>query len=371
MNSIIVIWNFVKEYGLTALFILAIIAVLLKLVNILLDEDKSSEFRAKIYHTFFKVSGRRDQENRYISNDVNSRLNRARKKLNYTTAILPRAINIEWVNGPNEESYNIKEGEFVVCLDSSESQERNIVRLASTITKNTSLFGLNKVLDEDTKEIIFLNITKNILSAIKEHKAFDYFFSEEYRPLVNLNDQRKMVNRKIVEIDERGIFTRVLLSELHDFSEKIYSLEPRPYMLGEVEKLIDFLYQIANKEYHQDVPLMLELAHIRTSIILVADTSKILSSGIEPYVKCAIRKSEKQLYSIYVIIWDKDHLGKYDKEAAEQYKNEVEELDKQILMKIRVKKIFEEYYRIVDTYGNKRNAKMIKYYFIDKEESEI
>lgn len=353
--------NFMKENGIAFALLVLFVFLICKLINIIIDEDKASAFRAKIYKSLFTLTGRREQENRYIRNDINSKLNLARKKINYTSEILPRSVDIEWVDGEGKESYKIKEGEFVVCLDSSASQEKNIVRLANEIVKNTSLIGLHRILSTDLDELFKLNITKNLLKAINDKKVMDYFFTDEYVPSVKSSVERESINNKIIEVDERGMFTRILLSELYDFSQRIYGMEPRPYMLGEVESLLTFLYNIANKQYHQDVPLLLELAHIRTSLILVADTSKILAQGIEPYLKCAIYRSEKQLYSIYLVVWDKEHLGSYDKDAAEAFIKAVDELDQQIVKKTKVKKEFQEKYCIIDNFGNKRNAKMTKY----------
>lgn len=355
------ITNFFKDNGIFITLILIAGYLLYKLINILLDEDKASSFRAKIYKSMFKLTGRREQENKYIRNDINAKLNLARKKVNYTSEVLPRSVDIEWVDKEGEDSYKISEGEFVVCLDSSASQEKNIVRLANAIVKNTSLVGLQNILSGNLDDLFKINLTKNLLTEIGDKKVMDYFFTEEYIPSVKADKERELINSKVVEIDEKGMFTRILLSELHDFSQRIYGMEPRPYMLGEVEKLLEFLYKIANKEYHQDVPLSLELAHIRTGLILVADTSKLLSHGIEPYLKCAVSRSEKQIYSIYLIVWDKENLGIYNPEAANTFLKAVENLDNQILQKTKLKKAFEEKYKIVDNFGNKRNAKMTKY----------
>jgi len=350
-----------KNYGLQLALFVVVVFIVYKLIVIVLDEDKASAFRAKVFKSLFKLTGRREDENKYIRNDINSKLNSARKKINYTSEVLPRSVDIEWVEGVGEESYKIKDGEFVVCLDSSASQEKNIVRLADAIVKNTSLLGLRNLLTEDLKEVFDLNISRNLLSKINDKKVMDYFFAQEYSPIIKCSREREDINKKIVEIDVKGMFTRILLSELHDFSQRIYGMEPRPYMLGEIESLLEFLYKIANKQYQRDVPLLLERAFIRTSLILVANTSKLLTQGIEPYLKCAISRSEQKFFSIYLLIWDKEYLGSYNKEASESFKKAVKELDSKILQKTKLKKAFEEKYNIIDNFGNKRTAKMTKY----------
>jgi hypothetical protein len=209
--------------------------------------------------------------------------------------------------------------------------------------------------------VLDVNIAKNILSNVKDKKIMDYFFSEEYQPITNSNNERIKFNKKIIEIDAKGMFTRILLSELNDFAQRIYGMEPRPYMLGEIESLMEFLYKIANKQYQVDVPLTLELAHIRVALVLVADTHKILEQGVEPYLKAIIHKATKEIYSIYLLVWNKDNLGVYNQEAAEEFKKAVSDLDMQILQKTELQKVFEEYYKIIDNFGQKRTARISKY----------
>ncbi len=56
------------------------------------------------------------------------------------------------------------------------------------------------------------------------------------------------------------------------------------------------------------VPLNYARAFIRIGVIIVAKTQKILQ-GIEPYVRAMEVNLEKEMYSLYVIVLDKDWLG--------------------------------------------------------------
>ncbi|MFO1479327.1 MAG: hypothetical protein U1F40_03895 [Turneriella sp.] len=109
-----------------------------------------------------------------------------------------------------------------------------------------------------------------------------------------------------------AVYSRVLLVELERYAKNIYGKQPRPYMAGTIESLVHFIYKIAIKDVAQDVPLDYERAHINFGIILVAKTDKILSQGIEPYVKAFAAKLNQKSESVYVVIYDKEFLGEYD-----------------------------------------------------------
>lgn len=210
-------------------------------------------------------------------------------------------------------------------------------------------------------EAIDINLVRNILLLVNNRHIMDWFFSNEYLPKIKSSQQLEEKNQIVHEIDERGLFTRVLLVELSEFSKRIHGLAPRPYMTGEIEGLTDFLHKIATKKVGQDVPLEYITAYIKIAFLLVADTSKIIHEGLYPYLKCIAISVQKGVNSIYVIIWDKAQLGEYNSEAFREFQTRTRELDRSIAGQYKVKKASELSYSIVDAKGKARKAKCIRY----------
>jgi len=306
------------------------------------------------------VSGRRDAEKKYIAEDINGRINLARRRLHQGRTALPRAVNVEWVEGNPEGTYDIAEGEFVVRLDPSAAQEKNIAKLAMAVVGRTTLIGIRHLVEVPLQKAIDLNLVRTVLREVGDRKVLDWFFQEEYIPGTKESDIDKW-NREVVEIDERGLFTRLLLVELDAFAKRIAGMVPRPYMMGEIENLVHFLYTIATKQVGQDVPLRFIRAHMGIGVILVARTSTLLTEGVEPYVKAMNYHVQRQLNSVYVIVFDEELLRDADEEAHRQFVKLTRELDREILQSSLIIKDFSLSYSCVDQQGRKRNAMCTRY----------
>lgn len=361
--SIVQLW---KAYGVGAVLVAVAIIIIVFLLRVILNEESSSKWRARVNLVLYQISKKREYEKKYISNDINSKVNQARKKLNYSTEILPEGVRVDWIPGGSGATYDIKEGEFVVCLDPSECQESNIVRLTNAVVKRTTLIGIRSLMQVPLADAIDLNLVRNVLVLINNRHITDWYFTNEYLPKVNASQQLKDNDRVIHEIDERGLFTRLLLVELADFSRRVHGLVPRPFMTGEIDGLVKFLYSIATKKVGQDVPLEYITAYIRIAVLLVADTSKILSDGLNPYLECIAINVQKRVNSIHVIIWDKTQLGSYDSRAFAEFQSKTKELDKSITSHSQVQRVSELYYTTVDSYGKTRKAKCIRYQVVSE-----
>jgi hypothetical protein len=350
-----------KQYGLPYLIIAIFLFLVIYLLRILLDENQSALWRGRLYRAAFSVSRKREHEKKFISNDINGRINLARNKLHFGKDLLPKSVKVEWIEGTNGGTYDLKEGEFVVCLNPAHHQEINIVRLATAVAERTSLIGIRGILEKPLATAIDLNLVKNILCQLKNKRILDWFLTQEYQLSVQRDAKLSTWNGKIAEIDEKGLFTRILLIELDSFAKKIFGMAHKPFMAGEVEGLVNFLYLIATKQFGQQVPLDYICAYIKIAVVLVADTSKILSGGIERYVKAVNYELNKKINTVYAIIFEKEWLKEIDPKAEEEFTKLVKNLDNAILQSSRINKDFEVKYSCMDTLGRRRSAKCIRY----------
>lgn len=349
----------VSKYGPWGI-LLIFIGIIYYLLRVILDEDRSAAWRARIYKTVYKISGKSEAEKKYIENDISSRINLARRTMPFGKEYLPKAIKVEWFEGMEGKTAHIKENEIVVRLNPAELQEKNIVLLTNALVKQTSLIGIRHILKEPLEFSMDLNLIKNLLKEIRDRKVLDWFFRNEYQPAIDKSEEINEWNGKIVEIDEMGLFTRLLLVELDDYSKRMLGRSPAPEMFDEVAGLVNFLFKIATREYRQEVPLEYISKGIKTGVIPVGMTSKILS-GIERYLLAFAYKMKKQLTSIYVVAWDKEFLDNVDPEAYKKFSEMTESLDKNIQKTFRVPRDFELKYTCTDTSGNKRKARITRY----------
>jgi len=339
-----------------------IVAVLVALyfLRILMDEDRSALLRARFFKAAFRLTGRLEQEKGYIANDVKGRLNLARRRMHHGQAVLPRAVEIAWVDGASGSVDDIRDGEFIVRLDPSTRQEQNIVLLATAVVNRTTLAGIRHSVQPALQAAIDLNLVRKLLVEVGNKQALDWFLTNEYKALIANHPEGSRWNEQVLAIDERGLFALMLLVELEAFAKQVYGRPPRPYMAGEIEGLVAFLYKLATKQFKQEVPLTYKRAFLRIGVIIVAQTAKLLTS-IDPYVRAMQIHLERQLASVYVLVFDKEWLGEVDPQAHARFEEQVRELGRELERATPIVKDFDVRYSCTDAAGQRRRARCIRY----------
>jgi len=364
LNILVEIIELIKKYGILGLLLLFIalcIYLIIHFFRILLDEDKSNCWRGKVYKSIYKLTKKREAEKKYIANDIAGRLNLARRQMPFGKESIPKALKVEWIDGSQVESYIPKEGELVVKLESAETQEKNIVSLAQALVSRTTLIGVRYILNEPLENAMDLNLVKNLLNEIRNRTILDWYMRYEYMPKIDQREDLKEWNSKIVEIDERGLFTRLLLVELDNYGKKIAGRLKTNEMELEIEELIEFLYKIATKTYGENAPLDYLTKNIKIGVLIVGETSKVLFSGIEPYIRAFIHKLNQRIEAIYVLSFSKEFLREYDEKSSKVFEEIQTFLHQKIEQDFKVQKDFELAYSCTDVNGRRRKAKCIRY----------
>jgi len=340
-----------------------LVTVVVWLLHVLSDEDKTSKWRARMYKELFRFTGKREQEKKYISNDIRGRLNLARRAMHFGESVLPKAVDLEWVEGAEPTAYDIKEGQFVVRLDPSESQHKNIATLAKLLVQKTTLQGMRSWLDGGLQCAIDMTLLRKIIEQLKNREIFDWFISNEYQPAMQSNPSTELKGKQIRTIDERGLFIHMLLVELDEFGKNTYGVDPNDEMGKEILQLLQFVYALATKRPGQDVPLEMRETYFRIGVIWVAKTEKILKSGLEPYLDAMDYNIQRGAETVYVLIFDKDWLGQRYPLALEKFNKRIGDLQQQFLTKTMAQEHFAVNFEFTDVLGMRMRATCIRYKF--------
>lgn len=359
LSILIEVIEVVEKYGIWGLVLLLIFLIWM-LLRILLDEDKSSIWRGKIYKALYKLSKKREAEKKYVANDVAGRLNLARRGMPFGKDLIPKSIKVEWIESSRGESYVPKEGELVIKLDPAEVQEKNIVSLAQALIRKTALIGIRYILEKPLEDAMDLNLIKSLLNKIGNRTILDWYMRYEYMPQVDQRKDLKNWNSKIVEIDERGLFTRLLLVELENYGKKIAGRPKTIEIESEIKGLIEFIFKIATKSYGENAPLDYRTRNIKIGVLLVGITSKILWS-IEPYIKAFVCHLNQQAEAIYIVSFSKEFLKKEDEESEKAFEEMRAYLHQTIERDFKVQKDFGLTYSCSDVTGRKRKVKCVRY----------
>lgn len=353
--------NLVEKNGLSVTLIIVGVGFFIYFIRVLLDEDKTSLWRAKVYRCLFFLTGKIDKEKKYISNDIKARINLARRRFHFGKQRIPQVEDIKWISGATGEIADIKEDQFIVKLDPSKNQYQNISIFAAAVIRRTTLLGLRHVISENTKTGIDINLVKKIVENLKNRAVLDWFFENEYYPIVNMNQEIRCINEKIVMVDTRGLFCPVLLSELNDYAKRISTQTAQSFMKEEIDAFIQFLYDIASKQLGVNVDLEYKRTYICVGIILVAKTDKIFN-GIEPYVRVMEGYIKNEVDSIYVIIWKKDYLKGDAVFSEKDFFLQIDLLLERYSNYPSIELDFDIEYDFIESSGNRRRARCLRYF---------
>jgi hypothetical protein len=359
MDMLIQIIQFLRDYGWQVGLIVFLAALVLFLLRIILDEDRSALARARIYKSLLKISGKREHEKRYLANDLRGRINMARRKMHFGTQALPQAVKIEWIEGTRAGTYDLSDNEFVIRLDPAEEQTRNIIRMVEAVVCRTSLVGLRNLIRKPLRLALQLTLIRKILRNVRNQKVLDEFFAGFY-PEPGRDSDFDTWNSVVVEIDDQGFYERLLLVELEDFARRILGKEPAIFMISEVEYLVRFVHRIATRDLGVEVPLVFKRAHIRLGIVLVAKAQKIIELGIDPYIEAArIKIQEEKCDALYFIIYEQIYPKSW--KSFMQYKARCAQLQRILRSRFRLFEHFSATYLYVDPNGRRRGGQITRY----------
>ncbi|MFW6130547.1 MAG: hypothetical protein ACOC56_05120, partial [Atribacterota bacterium] len=112
------IWAW-ENYGILVVIIVILLIIIWYLLKTLLDPERASKFRAKIYKGIYQLSGSAKSEKKYIENDIKGNINTARKDMPFGKENIPKKIDIDWYESGEGQVSKIDEGEVIVKLDPS------------------------------------------------------------------------------------------------------------------------------------------------------------------------------------------------------------------------------------------------------------
>jgi small subunit ribosomal protein S1 len=139
-------------------------------------------------------------------------------------------------------------------------------------------------LSENFVKAIDLTVTKKILlnSDIKNKGNIIPIFINE-----NKNENNEVFEKceKLEEIDDNGLFTRVILRELNALGEKQFGRTPKVEHYIESEEFLDFIYNVVTREYDDNTPLVYNKKVFKVGFLLVAKAETYIKYGLEAYYR--------------------------------------------------------------------------------------
>ena len=264
-----------------------------------LNPEKGDRFISLLSKWFSKFSKKAEETTTALG--IQGKINSFIKSINSEVEnLLPYRLKVKWIyENINKQSF-IKNGKVVVMLKYHQNQDENLSRATLLYMKEAVIPEARPHIHFKLSKSIDLMMTKKALYSFAEARSsFNYFLRKILRPETEKDLEIKEFCNVIDKLEERGLFTRVLLRELKELGYKRAGLTETGGTVFETGEFTKFLNEIAQKEQDQDVPLTFSKTYIKVSIILVArHGTEVL--GPDRFIKQIQKKIKNRINIIYV-----------------------------------------------------------------------
>ncbi len=262
--------------------------------------EKVDSWFARIEKFLIHLGFRRDKK--FIKKDVRSKINIASKRINKEAdGLITKGVEILWVNQENVESF-LRKGKVIIRMRPHENHDENVVNAVTHYVKTGVLHTSKRYLPEKVKEAVNLALTKKILLEESEDStSLEYFGLQALNPSLESDLELKKIFSIIQKMEEKGLFTRILLREIRMLGKKLYPSEASDAVLRETKNFFDFLEPFACHEKDGDITDWNFIdKDIQVGIMYVAKKEKLNNEGLTPYIKRVTGKFDQGCKKIYL-----------------------------------------------------------------------
>lgn len=203
---------------------------------------------------------------------------------------------INWVNKETDNSY-LEDGKAIICLKfDKKDQDLNFYNATYSFTKTALLPTTREFVKEKSQKAIDLNLTKIF---IKDYnRGALRIFNQKYR-----SEEQDVRDRfeKFEETEKRGLFTTLLIPELHYLGDNLSTITPSDKIENEIETFFDWFYELATRGKDERTILNFKSEHLKVGVILVANLETYQAYGIEAYTKWADKYASEHYGAVYLL----------------------------------------------------------------------
>lgn len=210
---------------------------------------------------------------------------------------LPK-LSLKWAKKDENGNVVLKPGEAIVLLKYNKDNCQNIINTTSLYVQKTLLPHSKPFMDEGVKKAIDFSVIRKFLNKSNLKNYMLPRLIEENQQDINLYNE---TFDKVSIIEKEGLFSRILLREFAIWGNKIATEIPKDIHKKESVDLMDFIYNIASREYDELTPLSCVSNNVKVAVLLVAKYETYYEKGIAPYVRRIKEGFSKGITTFYLL----------------------------------------------------------------------
>lgn len=284
----------VLQYGIPGVLIVI-------LILIIQDPDRALKLKALLLEPTFRLFKWGSRQ--YIASQTGYVVTQFFKK--HVNKFIPSLgdirVVIKWVTSPSDPILS-RDGTLIVCLKETNNQTLNILTAARVAMPHVVCSTLRPSIDYCLESAIDLTLLKKLTDRLGKH-AHSIFQRQFLIPETEEGGRVSELFKKLVLLDDFGIFVTIFLEELNVVGEYRYSVGEISNITIEVESFLEFLLGLADREVHELVPLEHFSPNFNIGVMLLSITTKAEMEGVVPYIDRLDKKVKMGCDSIYVVAY--------------------------------------------------------------------
>ena len=208
------------------------------------------------------------------------------KSINTLNRIVPELnlpeLSIEWVKTDEHGKVLLEPGKAIVLLKYDKDNSQNIINTTSAYIQKTLLHNTKPFLDNGIRKAIDFVITRQFLYNTPQKNYIVTLYTDSCTDDIDVYED---AFSKTIKVDDEGLFTRVLLREYAIWGNKLIGKTRNKELVEESKAFLDYLFNIASREFDELTPLVFNQNTLKVAILLVAKYETYAEKGIEPYVR--------------------------------------------------------------------------------------
>lgn len=292
------VWQLLANYGLLGFLIFVLVLILLLIVQ---KPERAIELRVFVLLPLYRLF--RMGSKQYIASRVSSSVKDfIGKQLGSQLPYLSDTeVRVKWVSTPTDPVLS-RDGTLILRLEETNNQTRNIMAATRaaipTLVCPTIRQNINNSLDTS----IDLALLYKLSDGLGKH-AHPIFLKYFLNPEISSDQTAAILLQKLRQMDRFGIFLSIFLEELNTLGAAIYTKGDTSDKTESIILFLDFLLEIATREFEEKTPLDHVSQDIRVSILLLAKSLRAETEGIIPYLD-RINKKFRFADSVYIVAYN-------------------------------------------------------------------
>jgi len=269
------------------------------IIFIYLTPEQFEKWKSFIYLILVKVF--RGFGKKYASYDIQGRLNtftsEMRKKYPQLVQV---GVQIHWTESNDADFPLREENRILIRIRKHEDQDKNFLQASMVFVASEFLKRTKTYLSENQKKSLDVFLVHKILEREKPHLV-DKFFAVHYSPAAEVERIGDLLESYGM-IEKVGLFFPVLVQELQNLGDKVYTKRSRNSIKEDVTKFISFLEKYSKRKLGDDLtPLVYSGSYLRCGIVIVAKRFKREIGDVEPYIRYIEKLLANKIETIYLI----------------------------------------------------------------------